>query len=90
MEIICYRRIPSLQEYVLVLQDRMQVEVYRRQGEERPERCSQPEDRVHFAAVGLPLSVSEIYRNIRWSENRVPATLWLEIMAIPARCRCWR
>ena len=77
-KLLAYRRVPSLQEYVLVLQDRMQVEVYRRQGEEWPrEIFTQPEDRVHFAAVGLTLSVGEIYRNVRWSEgqptNDVPA-----------------
>jgi Uma2 family endonuclease len=75
---LAYRRVPSLQEYVLVLQDRMQVEVYRRQGEEWPrEMFTQPEDRVHFASVGLTVSVSEIYRNVRWSEgppiNGMPA-----------------
>jgi Uma2 family endonuclease len=77
-KLFAYRRIPSLQEYVLVLQDRMQVEVYRRQGEEWPRQmCTQPDDRVHFASVGLTLSVSEIYRNVRWSDgqptNDVPA-----------------
>ena len=77
-KLLAYRRVPSLQEYVLVLQDRMQVEVYRRQGEEWPrEIFTQPEDRVHFAAVGLTLSVGEIYRNVRWSDgqstNDVPA-----------------
>jgi Uma2 family endonuclease len=70
-KLLAYRRVPSLQEYVLVLQDRMQVEVYRRQGEEWPrEIFTQPEDRVHFAAVGLTLSVGEIYRNVRWSEGQ--------------------
>jgi Uma2 family endonuclease len=77
-KLFAYRRIPSLQEYVLVLQDRMQVEVYRQQDEEWPrEIFTQPEDHVHFAAVGLTLSVSEIYRNVRWSDgqptNDVPA-----------------
>ena len=77
-KLLAYRRIPSLQEYVLVLQDRMQVEVYRRQGEERPrEIFMQPEDRMHFASVGLTMSVSEIYRDVRWSNgqptNNVPA-----------------
>ena len=70
-KLLAYRRAPSLQEYVLVLQDRMQVEVYRRQGEEWPrEIFTQPEDRVHFASVGLTLSVGEIYRNVRWSDGQ--------------------
>jgi Uma2 family endonuclease len=70
-KLLAYRLIPSLQEYVLVLQDRMQVEVYRRQrGEEwTRETFAQPEDHVHFASVGFTLRVSDIYRNVRWSEN---------------------
>lgn len=67
-KLFAYRRVPSLQEYVLVLQDRMQVEVYRRQsGEEwTREIFTQSEDHVHFASVGFTLSVSAIYRNVRW------------------------
>jgi Uma2 family endonuclease len=68
-----YRRVPSLQEYVLVLQDRMQVEVYRRQsGDEwTREIFTQPEELVHFASVGLTLRVSDLYRNVRWSGSPI-------------------
>ena len=50
-----YRRVPSLQEYVLVLQDRIHVEVYRRQNNDEWTReiFTQPEDQVHFASVDL-------------------------------------
>ena len=66
-----YRRVPSVQEYVLVLQDRMQVEVYRRQsGDEwTREIFAQPAEHVHFASVGCTLSVSDIYRNVRESDS---------------------
>lgn len=66
-----YRRVPSLQEYVLVLQDRMQVEVYRRQSSDEWTReiFTQPEELVHFASVGLTLRVSAMYRNVRWSDS---------------------
>ena len=66
-----YQRVPSLQEYVLVLQDRIQVEVYRRQREEgwTREIFTQPEEHVHFASVDLSLSVSDMYHNVRWSES---------------------
>jgi Uma2 family endonuclease len=66
-----YRRVPSLQEYVLVLQDRMQAEVYRRQsGDEwTREIFTQPGELVHFASVGLTLCVSDMYRNVRWSDS---------------------
>jgi len=66
-----YRRVPSLQEYILVLQDRMQVELYRRQsGDEwTREIFTQPEEQVHFASVGCTLRVRDMYRNVRWSEH---------------------
>jgi Uma2 family endonuclease len=66
-----YRRVPSLQEYVLVLQDRMQVEVYRRQsGDEwTREIFTQPEEQVYFASVGCTLRVRDMYRNVRWSDS---------------------
>ena len=70
-KLFAYQRVPSLQEYVLVLQEQMQVEVYRRQSEEEWTReiFAQPEDYVHFASVGFALRVSDIYRNVRWSES---------------------
>jgi Uma2 family endonuclease len=70
-KLFAYQRVPSLQEYVLVLQDRMQVEVYRcqRAGEWTREILAPPEDPVHFASVGFTLRVSDIYRNVRWSES---------------------
>jgi len=66
-----YRRVPSLQEYILVLQDRMQVEVYRRpSGDEwTREIFAQPEEQVHFTSVGLTLRVRDMYRNVRWSDS---------------------
>lgn len=66
-----YRHVPSLQEYVLVLQDRMQVEMYRRQGGDEwiREIFTQPEEYVHFASVGLTLRVRDMYRNVRWSDS---------------------
>jgi Uma2 family endonuclease len=70
-KLFAYRRVSSVQEYVLVLQDRMQVEVYRRQSEDEWSReiFIQSEEHVHFAAVGFTMSVGDIYRNVRWSDN---------------------
>jgi Uma2 family endonuclease len=63
-----YKQAASLQEYALVMQDRMQVELHRRQadGQWSSETFSQPDAEVQFNSVGLSLSVSEIYRNVRW------------------------
>jgi len=70
-KLFAYRRVSSVQEYVLVLQDRMQVEVYRRQSEDEWSReiFVQPEEHVQFVSVGFTLSVSDIYRNVRWSDS---------------------
>lgn len=70
-KMFAYKRVPNLQEYVLVLKDRMQIEVYRRQSDDswEPEIFAPPEELVHFASVGLALSVGEIYRNVRFQET---------------------
>ena len=57
-----YRRLPTLQEYVLISQDMQQVEIYRRQGDVGwlyiP--C-EPGDSVDFASVGVTLPIAELY-----------------------------
>jgi Uma2 family endonuclease len=64
-----YRRIESLQEYLLVAQDRVLVEHYVRQGklwvlsEE-----SNPDGTVHFASVDCTLSLKEIYDKVEFTE----------------------
>lgn len=64
-----YRRIETLQEYVLVAQERMQVEVYRRQANNQwtHEVFTEVEDEVRFDSVGLSMSLADIYRNVRWT-----------------------
>lgn len=63
-----YKRMASLQEYALVMQDRMQVEVHRRQGDEpwKVETVSQSDEQIRFDSIGLTLSVGDVYRNVRW------------------------
>lgn len=57
-----YRRVPSLQEYVLVAQDRQQVEVYRRQGDIGWLYVTfEPGDTVEFTSVGLSFPIAELY-----------------------------
>jgi Uma2 family endonuclease len=57
-----YRRIPTLQEYALIAQDRQQVEVYRRQGDIGWLYITfEPGDTVEFASVGLSLPIADLY-----------------------------
>ncbi|MCT7966797.1 Uma2 family endonuclease [Laspinema sp. D1] len=60
-----YQSLPSLQEYVLVSQDQMQVEVYRRQtsGNWEFERLG-PNDSLELNSVGLTLTRTEIYDEV--------------------------
>lgn len=59
-----YRKIPSLQEYVLVAQDERSVEIYRRQGDIGWSYLAFTDDEaVEFASLGLSLPMATIYAN---------------------------
>lgn len=61
-----YRTLESLQEYVLVSQDRVQVERYKRQpGDEwLLTAVSRLEDTIHLDSVGCHLLLSDIYEEV--------------------------
>ncbi|MEZ6125013.1 MAG: Uma2 family endonuclease [Planctomycetaceae bacterium] len=66
-----YRRIPSLQEYVLVAQDRMQVECYRRRADGwHLTEYSTASDSVPFPALQCEVRVEEIYAKVNLSTER--------------------
>ena len=57
-----YRRIPSLQEYVLVAQDERSVEIYRRQGDIGwTYHAFTDNETVELASIGLNLSMDTLY-----------------------------
>lgn len=60
-----YRRAESLQEYVLISQDRMNVEVYRRKDAGRWElqAYAMGED-VEFVSVGVTCSIDDLYEDV--------------------------
>jgi Uma2 family endonuclease len=62
-----YRRLESLQEYVLVAQDRVRVEHYLRQGERwlLTELCDIGAA-LHLPSVGCALSLREIYAKVEF------------------------
>ncbi len=66
-----YRTISSLKEYVLISQDRMQIEHYLRQDNNRwlLSEFSHPEDTVQLPSVGCSLKLSEVYDKVDFSEN---------------------
>ncbi|MGH9835503.1 MAG: Uma2 family endonuclease [Blastocatellia bacterium] len=67
-----YQYLPNLREYVIVSQHRVQVEVYRHQtaGEEWSKQVySDLQSQVHFDSIGASVSLTDIYRRVRFSEN---------------------
>ena len=61
-----YRTLESLQEYVLIAQDRVEVEVYRRQagGQWLLITANRPEDSITLESVSCSLVLSDIYADV--------------------------
>ena len=61
-----YRALESLQEYVLVSQDRIQVECFKRQsaGQWLLTAASRPDDAVCLDSVGCTLPLADIYEDV--------------------------
>lgn len=69
-----YRMIPSLQEYVIVEQHFVLVDVYKRDGDSWNLRTYRLGDLVHFESIGLTLTVEEIYERVDNEDMRVYLT----------------
>ncbi|MBF0467530.1 MAG: Uma2 family endonuclease [Desulfamplus sp.] len=71
-----YRRLDSLQEYILVAQDYMCVEHYARQGEQwilteiRENNEKSPKKIVHLDSIGCCLSLREIYNKVEFKNTK--------------------
>jgi Uma2 family endonuclease len=70
-KLLFYQQMPSVLEYVVVDQHKMNVEVHRRQpnGGWITYYFNEPSDVVEFQSVGLTLPVTEIYRRVRFEKN---------------------
>ncbi len=68
-----YQQIPSLLDYLIVSQNRVYIEHYRRLEAERWEFISynRREQTIHFGAQGLEVPVSEIYRRVAVPEQMI-------------------
>lgn len=62
-----YRKLDSLEEYVLVTQDLMRVECYRRD-RQWDLQLYQDRQNAEFAAIGLSLPLADIYQGISFAE----------------------
>ncbi|HMF56137.1 MAG TPA: Uma2 family endonuclease [Pyrinomonadaceae bacterium] len=64
-----YKNCASVQEYALVSQETMMIELHRRSGDEwQTEIFTEPAEQCAFNSIGLALSLSDIYRNVRFDE----------------------
>jgi Uma2 family endonuclease len=67
-----YQRIPTLREYLLVAQDRMQVEQYVRQpgGEWQRTEYTDLAQKVHLPSVGIDVPVELIYEGVNLTHSK--------------------
>ncbi len=65
-----YLRMPSVQEYVIVDQHKMNVEIHRRQpdGQWITYFFNESDDEIEFKSVGLILPITEIYRRVKFNK----------------------
>lgn len=64
-----YRQLDSLEEYVLIAQDKRQVEIYRR-AEQWQALLAAENDAVRLESLGLTLNLADIYEGVALSANR--------------------
>ncbi len=67
-KLLYYLQMPSLREYVIIDQYRMNVEIHRRQPDESwiTYYFDEPDETVEFASVELTLPLAEIYRRVKF------------------------
>ena len=63
-KLLAYRTIPSLDEYVMVAQDRIEVTLFRRADAWQPARFGRLDQAVRLASLDLDLPVAAIYRRV--------------------------
>jgi Uma2 family endonuclease len=77
-----YATIPSLQEYVIVDQDRMRVNVFPRADSRLMLRIlNEPDDIVEISSLGLRLSLREIYAGVEFEGPGAPPVKSAEVKA---------
>lgn len=70
-KLLFYQQMPSVQEYAIVSQDKMNVEVHRRQpdGSWITYYFDESDAEIEFQSVELTLPITEIYRRVRFEKN---------------------
>ncbi len=73
-KMISYLKIPTLQEYIMIEQDFVEIEVVRKRNNWQPPEHFYLGDEITFDSIGLTLSVEEIYDRVQNADM----TEWLE------------
>jgi Uma2 family endonuclease len=61
-----YLAVPSIEQYAIVEQDRMRIEVYQRdRGPWNPDVLDMPNDVLELPCIGLRVSLNDIYEGVR-------------------------
>jgi Uma2 family endonuclease len=60
-----YQQIETLEEYVLVAQDRMEVTVFRRTNQWRPELLTKPDQSLQLGSLDFALPLSAVYEGVK-------------------------
>ncbi len=76
-KLLAYKQIKSLKEYVIVSQDTVRIDLYRRMRGERwqLEILTDVKEELRLDSIGLTLSVAQIYRRVKFttkSQRRSP------------------
>ena len=58
-------QIETLQEYVLVAQDKLEVTVFRRANKWQPDIVRQPEELLHLPSLEFTLPLSAVYESVK-------------------------
>lgn len=61
---LAYQKIDSLKEYVLVAQDKMRIEVYRRVEDGWQLETYSYGDRVHFTSINYEAAIEQLYEDV--------------------------
>jgi Uma2 family endonuclease len=64
-KLLNYRRVPSVEEYVLIAQRSLEVIIFRRSDNWNPTVLTAPDDVLESRSVELSMSLEEIYEGIR-------------------------
>jgi Uma2 family endonuclease len=72
-KLLFYQQMPSVQEYAVIDQHRMNVELHRRQpnGTWITYFFDTDDEEIEFQSVGLTLPITEIYHRVRFERNAI-------------------